>query len=107
MSPLPSPILAQMNDTVTVRLATGADAYNEMTYGDPFNVKARVTYARTTVATPGGDQRIEATVILMPDVAAMTTDAEITLPDGSVRPIKSLRRLSWPGGEPKHLQVVV
>ena len=104
---LPAIVLANMRDTVTIRLATAGNAYNEITLGNPITVRGRVSYARTTVSTTQGDQRFESTVLYLPDVSGLTTDAQITLPDGTTRSPQSVRRLAWPDGQTWHLQVVL
>lgn len=103
--PLPSAVLAQMRDPVTVRLCAGTDSYGAKVYGDTVTVKGRVSFARTSVSSRGGDEVLQATIIYLPDVAGFTLDAEVTLPDGTKPPLKGVHRLAWPDGS-YHLRVI-
>jgi hypothetical protein len=103
---IPGAILAQMKDRIVVQLGTTLDAYGMTTPASAITVFGRVTYDRDQRATTGGEEVGEQTVILMPDIEGFTVDAQVTLPDGTTRPVRSFRRPSWPSGA-KHLRVVV
>jgi hypothetical protein len=102
--PLPSAILAQMRDTVTVTLAGEADAYGVVAAGATLLRRARVTYSRTAVATTRGDESVTGLTVYMEDVDGFTSDATLVLPDGKTYPVKSFTRPAWPDGS-RHLRV--
>ena len=101
---LPSAILTNMRDTVTVTLAGATDAYNAVTPGASVSARARVTYSRTSVASTRGDEAVTGLTVYMEDVAGLTADATLTLPDGKTYPVKSFTRPAWPDGS-RHLRV--
>lgn len=104
---LPGAILAQLRDDISVRLATGEDAYGAKVYADAVTVRGRVTTGRTLVQTPGGDQRVEATKVILPDVAGFNADAELTLPDGKAYGVRTFTRRAWPDGRTYHIEVLL
>lgn len=102
--PLPTAILGQMRDTVTVTLAGEADAYNVVASGATLLRRARVTYSRTMVSTTRGDEAVTGLTVHMEDVDGFTNDATLALPDGKTYPVKSYTRPAWPDGT-RHLRV--
>lgn len=103
---LPSAISSLFSDTVTVRVFMGEDAYGSPIYGTAVQMPARVTYVRSIVATPQGNEFVTATVVYMDDVPGFAEDSEITLPDGTVRKVDKFTRPSWPDGS-RHLEVML
>lgn len=104
---LPRAITAQFRDTVTVRLATGLDAYNDPVFsGAAITVPCRISHTRTSVATAGGTELQVSTVIHMEDIAGFSADAQIVLPDGSTHSAQTFDRPAWPNGT-RHLKVVL
>ena len=104
---LPGAIVAQLRDTISVQLATGEDAYGARTFGTATTVKGRVTTARTMVQTPGGDRLVEATKVILPDVAGFDGDAQLTLPDGKTYGVRTFTRRAWPDGATYHIEVLL
>lgn len=106
MPGLPSAITSLMKETVTVRTESTEDAYGKKTYAST-TVKAYVDYKRRNVQAGANEDTVsEVQVYLAEDVAALKPQDELTLPDGSVRKIKEVRRPAWPEGF-RHVEVLL
>lgn len=88
MSPIESDLLAIMLDTVVIEHKTGTDKFANAIYAAPVTVKCYITH-RTRMAFNKEGREIMTTieVILADPLTVVDVDDQLTLEDGTKRPI--------------------
>ena len=84
------------NVTVTIRRKTGADSWGKPTFGSPVTVPAKWRRADGTVIGTG--ILSDGAHIVHMSYTEVNIDDEMTLPDGSVHPVRGVRDSKLPGG---------
>ena len=87
---------ALYNSTVTVRTKTGADSWGKPTFGAPSVHAAK--WRRVESASVGTGIVENAAHLLHMRSIELRVDVDVTLPDGTVHPVRAIRYSYLPGG---------
>lgn len=103
--PLPRAITVLMKADVIVKTKTNEDGYGKKVLSSGTPCKAYVDYNQRRVWTDQGEWLNSAVqAYLAVDFPTLTTEGEVTLPDGTKPPIRGVRRPAWPDGS-RHTEV--
>lgn len=99
MAAIPGAIRAFFKQSVTFNIKT---TVGEDGYGKPVTAATtqlcRVDYSEAKFTTLSGEEMISHAQIYTDDIPTMTGDGTVTLPNGNVEKILSIKRNLWPNG---------
>jgi hypothetical protein len=96
---LPAGLLVRMKDEVSIRNYVTDDAYGNPVFESvPAITNGRLENRYRRMTSINGEEIVSTKQLYIPDVAGMSPQSQVTLPDGTTPKIRSFARLSWPNG---------